>query len=166
MSTVNVAEFCAKLTDREASAKDVGDAVDDLGVSIEAFLRIDAETSGAWRASTRSIGLGLGDRACLALAYRLGVPCAHCPFRLDQGGCRRRGMPHSGISEGSATPWRWRALPPRSIGDEPVEARVALRQEPDVRVRLDRELPAPGSQVTDAEGHSRGEECDEPANDG
>ena len=74
MSTVNVAEFCAKLNERQLSAGDVGEAVDDLGVTIEAFLRVDAETSGGWRRSTRPLGLGLGDRACLALAYRLSVP--------------------------------------------------------------------------------------------
>ena len=76
LSTVNLAEVCAKLNEHgvaDADA-DVTATIDDLDLVIEPFFREDAERTGTWRGPTRDRGLSLGDRACLALAYRLSAP--------------------------------------------------------------------------------------------
>lgn len=73
-STVNLAEVQAKLVDRgldpadawEATLTPVRDAVD--------FTAEHARIAGALIAQTRSLGLSLGDRACLALALSLKAP--------------------------------------------------------------------------------------------
>jgi ribonuclease VapC len=65
---------CAKLNDHGVTPKQATQTIEDLALTIEPFLRADAECAGAWRTSTRPLGLSLGDRACLALAYRLGTP--------------------------------------------------------------------------------------------
>jgi ribonuclease VapC len=72
MSTVNVSEVCAKLNDYGVAPEQASQTIEDLSLVIEPFLRSDAECAGAWRAETRRQGLSMGDRACLALAYRLG----------------------------------------------------------------------------------------------
>jgi ribonuclease VapC len=56
------------------------DSVEALGIFIEDFSGDDAETAASMRASTRSAGLSLADRACLSLARRLGLP-AHTADR-------------------------------------------------------------------------------------
>ncbi|HET7044622.1 MAG TPA: type II toxin-antitoxin system VapC family toxin [Gaiellaceae bacterium] len=48
--------------------------VEGLGVAIEPFTAEDAEQAAELWAPTRSLGLSLADRACLALALRLGRP--------------------------------------------------------------------------------------------
>ncbi len=73
-STVNLAEVQAKLVDRgldpadawEATLAPVRDAVD--------FTSEHARIAGTLIAQTRSLGLSLGDRACLALALSLKAP--------------------------------------------------------------------------------------------
>ncbi|HLY98743.1 MAG TPA: type II toxin-antitoxin system VapC family toxin [Candidatus Angelobacter sp.] len=73
-STVNLAEVQAKLVDRgldpadawEATLAPVRDAVD--------FTSEHARIAGMLIAQTRSLGLSLGDRACLALALSLKAP--------------------------------------------------------------------------------------------
>jgi ribonuclease VapC len=74
ISTVNLAEVITKLTER-------GFTPDDIEASVAKFQfeRIDFDSplavdTGLLRAVTRSAGLSLGDRACLALARRLGLP--------------------------------------------------------------------------------------------
>jgi PIN domain nuclease of toxin-antitoxin system len=74
MSAINVAEVVSKLSERGFSPEAIGDAV-----AAFAFERIDFDTTlaleaGLLRAPTRHLGLSLGDRACLALARRLGLP--------------------------------------------------------------------------------------------
>ena len=78
MSTVNAAEVAAYLHRRGWPSADVATAVrtfrSDFGL---AFLPFETETalrSGALRQPTAELGLGLGDRACLATAATLGVP--------------------------------------------------------------------------------------------
>jgi ribonuclease VapC len=73
-STVNLSEVCVKLNDHGVTPEQATQTIEDLALTIEPFLRADAECAGAWRTSTRPFGLSLGDRACLALAYRLGRP--------------------------------------------------------------------------------------------
>lgn len=74
MSTVNVAEVSAHLRARDWRSGQVKDVFDDLGIEVLPFDRATALLSGAYRPSTSDLGLGLGDRACLATARRLRVP--------------------------------------------------------------------------------------------
>jgi PIN domain nuclease of toxin-antitoxin system len=63
---------------REAAGK--RESVEALGISVEAFSAEDAETVAELWQPTRRAGLSLADRACLALARRLGV-AAHTADR-------------------------------------------------------------------------------------
>ena len=74
MSTVNAAEVSAHLRAGDWSAGQVNDVFDDLGIDIVPFDRATALLSGAYRPGTAQLGLGLGDRACLATARRLRLP--------------------------------------------------------------------------------------------
>ena len=74
MSAVNLAEVVTKLADVDMPAAEIREALDPLGVTIVDFDADSAHLVGALRPATRQAGLSLGDRACLALAERLGVP--------------------------------------------------------------------------------------------
>jgi len=72
VSAVNWAEVVAKLAQRahpEPAA--AADGVRSLGVRVEAFTVADAVRAGLLWPKTRSAGLSLGDRACLAVARRV-----------------------------------------------------------------------------------------------
>ena len=74
VSTVNVAEVLSKLADTGMPVAEMREAIDDLGLTIVPF---DVDLSyavGLLRPATKGQGLSLSDRACLALARRLGVP--------------------------------------------------------------------------------------------
>jgi PIN domain nuclease of toxin-antitoxin system len=58
----------------------------DLGLTIVAFGAHEAEQSAALWPATRLVGLGLGDRACLALARALQLPA----FTADRAWSRLR----------------------------------------------------------------------------
>lgn len=92
MSAVNLAEVCSRLADvrrdvatvleRAAAAlarsdepRFVTSGLPVLPETIEVipFTEADAWTVGGLRLATRDVGLSLGDRACLALARRLGA---------------------------------------------------------------------------------------------
>ena len=73
MCSVNLAEVVTKLIDREIPFAIIEATIDDLNLPIEPFTMTDAIAAGKLRAATRSAGLSLGDRACLALAERLGA---------------------------------------------------------------------------------------------
>lgn len=74
LSAVNVAEVGAKLSDRGMTEMDVRSAVGTLGLEIVTFDEDIAYATGMLRARTRQLGLSLGDRACLALGAKRGVP--------------------------------------------------------------------------------------------
>ncbi|MDE2664306.1 MAG: type II toxin-antitoxin system VapC family toxin [Gemmatimonadota bacterium] len=74
MSSVNVAEVAARLSQDGLSSVTVASVVRGLGVEIIPFDRQAALLSGAYRPQTQRHGLGLGDRACLATACSLGLP--------------------------------------------------------------------------------------------
>ena len=74
MSAVNLAEVASKLVDEGADPKRLGGLLPGLGITIVSFDERMALVSGELRASTKSLGLSLGDRACLSLARDLGVP--------------------------------------------------------------------------------------------
>lgn len=74
MSAVNLAEVVTSLINRGFPAPVARRTVARIKfdvVPLDAQLALDA---GELREATRSLGLSLGDRCCLALARRLGVP--------------------------------------------------------------------------------------------
>ena len=68
MSTVNAAEVAARLNADGWTDAEVALIFDGLGVEVLPFDLECALLSGSYRRATRSFGLGLGDRACLATA--------------------------------------------------------------------------------------------------
>ncbi len=74
ISSVNLAEVVSKLTDRGLSTGDTRVMIGHLGfeiANVDAALGVRA---GLLRRDTRALGLSLGDRICLALAEREGLP--------------------------------------------------------------------------------------------
>lgn len=74
MSTVNLSEVTAKLMEHGLSEEDVRGAI---GVYRLAWVPFDDEAAfaaGLLRSATRSAGLSLGDRACLALGRDRNLP--------------------------------------------------------------------------------------------
>lgn len=74
LSTVNLAEVIAKLSERGMPADAARAAIDVLCVDIVDFDFDQACLTGEIRAVTRAAGLSLGDRACLALARLRSAP--------------------------------------------------------------------------------------------
>lgn len=74
ISAVNVTEVVTRQLDRGVSEHDARANVDELEMDIVPFDEDLAYRAGLLRSVTRSAGLSLGDRACLALAERLGLP--------------------------------------------------------------------------------------------
>ena len=74
MSAVNAAEVAARLHADGWSDPEVALTLDEIAVKILPFDRECALVSGRYRPLTRSHGLGLGDRACLATANLQGCP--------------------------------------------------------------------------------------------
>ena len=74
ISAVNLAEVLTKLADRGVTETDLRAIRLSLDIRVRSF-----DENAAWRASslrdtTRSRGLSIGDRACLALALEEGLP--------------------------------------------------------------------------------------------
>lgn len=74
ISTVNLSEVVSKLVARGAEEAEVRNDLATVGLAPEAFDEGLALAAGLLRPATRSAGLSLGDRACLALAMRLNAP--------------------------------------------------------------------------------------------
>ena len=74
ISSVNWSEVGARLADRGADARAIMAELGETSLEIVPFARADAEAAAALRTGTRHLGLSLGDRACLALAQRMGGP--------------------------------------------------------------------------------------------
>ena len=74
MSTVNVAEVAARLHQDGWSESEVALVFGTLGIEILPFGPEAALSSGQLRTATRHLGLGLGDRACLATGRIEGCP--------------------------------------------------------------------------------------------
>jgi ribonuclease VapC len=79
ISTVNLAEVFSRSADRGAdpaklAAKLTQNGLLDGAITVEPFTATDAIDVAHLRPLTRDAGLSLGDRACLALARRLGAP--------------------------------------------------------------------------------------------
>jgi ribonuclease VapC len=74
ISAVNLAEVAQRLVDSDEAEDLVRDIISDLPWTIVAFDAGLAMEAGFLRRNTRKQGLSLGDRACLALAIREGLP--------------------------------------------------------------------------------------------
>ena len=74
MSAVNFSETVAKLTDIDIPEKKVREILERLPMEIYPFDKNQAYISGLLRATTKTRGLSLGDRACLSLGIVLGHP--------------------------------------------------------------------------------------------
>jgi PIN domain nuclease of toxin-antitoxin system len=74
MSAVNLAEVFSKLAERGLSQSESDMIVYRYRLEVVPFDEELARETGALRPATRSLGLSLGDRACLALARRERLP--------------------------------------------------------------------------------------------
>jgi ribonuclease VapC len=74
VSTVNYAEVIAKLVERGSTSALAQSALRSVALTTIDFDIGLAQRTGTLRAETIRRGLSLGDRACLALAEREGVP--------------------------------------------------------------------------------------------
>lgn len=74
ISTVNLAEVAAKLNQEHWEDAEVAYALDELGIETVPFSREIALLTGRYRNQTAHLGLGLGDRACLATARVMECP--------------------------------------------------------------------------------------------
>jgi PIN domain nuclease of toxin-antitoxin system len=74
ISTVNLAEVHGRVASEGRSISWTSSRLAMVGLRVEPFLAEDAEVAGSLLTSTRELGLSLADRACLALALRLGLP--------------------------------------------------------------------------------------------
>lgn len=73
INTVNLAEVCAKLKGRGVEPRPIVERLKALGLEVTVFSEEDAMLSGEIVPVTQSLGLSLGDRACLASCRRLSA---------------------------------------------------------------------------------------------
>jgi PIN domain nuclease of toxin-antitoxin system len=73
VSAVNIAEVASKLAERGAPADRVRQTIEALGVEVIPCDEAIAYRIGDLRNSTKTLGLSLGDRACLATALQHNV---------------------------------------------------------------------------------------------
>lgn len=74
ISSVNLAEVLQKSLAREVDIRGLREDLESLGLRVTPFDTADAETAAKLWTNTKTLGLSLGDRACLALAKRLRLP--------------------------------------------------------------------------------------------
>jgi PIN domain nuclease of toxin-antitoxin system len=74
MSTVNHSEVVARLAGLGWDESSIRESMAAIPLTIVPFDEEDAYACGLLRPITRSAGLSLGDRACIALAMRLKLP--------------------------------------------------------------------------------------------
>lgn len=73
LSSINLCEVLGKLIDAGIAASDANQTVELLGMPIVPFDAELALTTAELRIDTRSLGLSLGDRSCIALARNRGA---------------------------------------------------------------------------------------------
>ncbi len=74
ISAVNAAEVAVKLIDGGTEVAKTNEFIQRLGLRVIPFDERDVMATARLRQGSRAAGLSLGDRACLALADRFGVP--------------------------------------------------------------------------------------------
>ena len=73
IGAINLSEVVAKLQERGVPDDIIDQSLADLDLQVVPFDRDQAMRAGKLRTPTRSVGLSLGDRACLATAAALGA---------------------------------------------------------------------------------------------
>lgn len=74
ISSINLSEVVAKLMEAGMPEKEVHQALESVELDVRPFDLQAAYRTGALRLETKSHGLSLGDRACLALGQALARP--------------------------------------------------------------------------------------------
>jgi PIN domain nuclease of toxin-antitoxin system len=74
VSAVNLSEVGARLVDHGMTEEAIRLAIESVGAEVVPFDESLAYVASLLRAPTRSRGLSMGDRACLALAKTTGLP--------------------------------------------------------------------------------------------
>lgn len=74
ISSVNMAEVLSKAFDYGIPLEESSRALEGLPVVVMPFTREDAYLVSSLRSATKPKGLSLGDRCCLALGLRSGLP--------------------------------------------------------------------------------------------
>lgn len=74
LGAVNLAEAATRMREVGASEDEIREQIAKLGLDVIPFDEELAYQTGLLRPLTRHLGLSLGDRACLALGLRLGLP--------------------------------------------------------------------------------------------
>ena len=74
IGAVNLAEVATKLSQVGIPEEQIREIIDSLGLEIIPFNAEQAYRAASLVGPTRSVGLSLGDRVCLALAAQVGVP--------------------------------------------------------------------------------------------
>ncbi|MGH7022942.1 MAG: type II toxin-antitoxin system VapC family toxin [Caulobacteraceae bacterium] len=73
IGAVNLSEVIARMSERGMTAEAIDSALRLLDLRVVDFDADQARVTGLLRRETRAAGLSLGDRACLALAAKLGA---------------------------------------------------------------------------------------------
>ena len=73
LSTVNYSEVISKLAERGMPDDEMRLVMEGVPLKLAQFDQDSAHVAGLLRRSTKSLGLSLGDRACLALAQSRGA---------------------------------------------------------------------------------------------
>lgn len=74
VSAVNVQEVVKKMLDRGYTLDVIAESIRSLGIQVVAHDAEDAYLAASLAPVTKEFGRGIGDRSCMALAIRLGVP--------------------------------------------------------------------------------------------
>jgi PIN domain nuclease of toxin-antitoxin system len=74
ISAVNLSEVVAKLAENGLPQTEIAIVLESVAVGVVTFDGEDAVRAGLLRPATRGTGVSFGDRACLALGQRRGVP--------------------------------------------------------------------------------------------
>lgn len=73
IGAVNLSEVVAKLQDRGVPDDAIDQSLADLTLTVVPFDQRQAVCAGKLRSAIKSVGLSLGDRACLSLAQTVGA---------------------------------------------------------------------------------------------
>lgn len=74
MSTVNIAEVASYMIEKGMDSKEIQELLKDLSLETIAYDETHAFLAASLRGKTKSKGLSLGDRSCLALALAEKLP--------------------------------------------------------------------------------------------
>jgi ribonuclease VapC len=74
ISAVNLAEVVSKAIDYGGTLEGISTSLSQFTMRVVPFTSEEAFISGSLRAATRRKGLSLGDRCCLALGVKTGLP--------------------------------------------------------------------------------------------